>query len=116
MEMVPQLAFPKVKRSAWVYDRNIERCWLRGPMKVFYSFAAAHLSTRSHQLWEGRLPRCFGVVDGSPATRSELDYLARAKGRHPGTPGRIHCFRTPPDRLGAVPPIRVAKPTSRYYE
>src|SRR4051794_34542921 len=109
MEMVPQLAFPKVKRSAWVYDRNIDRCCLRELMKVFYSFAAAHLSTRSHQLWEGRLPPCFGVVDGSPATRSELDYVPRAKGRFPATSGR--CVRTLPDRLGAVLPIRVATPT-----
>ena len=62
MEIVPQLAFPKVKRSAWVYDRNIDRCGLRGPMNVFYSFTAGHLSARCNQLWAGSCRPCSGVV------------------------------------------------------
>src|SRR4051794_12730547 len=30
MEIMPQVAFPIVKRSATVYDRSIERCFLAG--------------------------------------------------------------------------------------
>jgi hypothetical protein len=39
-------------------------------MNVFYSFTAAQLSTRWHQM-EGRLPPCFGGVFGRPTIRSE---------------------------------------------
>jgi hypothetical protein len=33
---VPQVPFAKVKRSARVYDLNMDRCFFGGPMRLFY--------------------------------------------------------------------------------
>ena len=56
MEMVPQLAFPRVKRSVWVYDRNIDTCCLGGPIRVFESFPAAHQAPIGIMLWAAAVP------------------------------------------------------------
>src|SRR6185369_283187 len=106
MEMVPQVAFPKVKRSAWVYDRNIDRCCLRGPIQVFYSFTGAHLTTRWHELWEGRLPPCSGV--GTDYRR-----LLQSAGQGVGSPksgfiGTDNALSARDQALG--PPSRVVQP------